>query len=215
MVGGRDLIVPICLNAFDWVVRIIIELIKHHLIHLVVHWHRLLAWEKTLGSSIFLLFEPWMSSNFIDAVSLLGIGVEYLGDEMSTILREEFRQLVIACQYFLVQIWCLGVFKGQKSAHHSIEHNTTAPYVWLEANIPFASYHLWRRIAWWSTRSLELLSASSWVHVAQTKVHDLERLIIVQQQVLGLQISVANATLVDILNACNQLLIHPHRRLLV
>jgi len=104
MVGGRDLIVPVCLNAFDRVVRVVIELVQHHLVHLVVHWHWLLSWEETLRSSIFLLFEPGMSSDLINAVPLVRIGVEDLGDEMSTVLREELWQLVITCQYFLVQI---------------------------------------------------------------------------------------------------------------
>jgi hypothetical protein len=76
----------ICLDAFHRIVRVIIELIEHHLVHLVVHRHRLLSREEPLRTPVLLLFEPWVISYLIDPVSLLRLGMQDLRDEVGTVL---------------------------------------------------------------------------------------------------------------------------------
>ena len=69
--------------------------------------------------------------------------------------------------------------------------------------IPLSSDHLWGSIARGSTSCLE--SSSLLIHVTETKIDNLESEIIIQQQIFGLEISMADPTLVDILNTGNKL----------
>ena len=60
-------------------------------------------------------------------------------------------------------------------------------------------YHFWGSVARTSTRCFE--QASICVGVGETKVNDFYVLVFVEQQVFWLQVAMANATLVDILDA--------------
>lgn len=68
--------------------------------------------------------------------------------------------------------------------------------------VPLASNHFWSSVARRSTGSLE--GCSRLVHVAEAKVDYLESQIVVEKKVLRLQVSVAHATLVDVLDAGDQ-----------
>ena len=78
MIRGSYLVVAIGLDAFDGVVRVVVELIEHHLIHFIVNWHWLLAWEEALRSLVLLLLEPRVTSDVTDAVSLIRLSAENL-----------------------------------------------------------------------------------------------------------------------------------------
>lgn len=97
MVSGCDLVVSICLNTLDRVVRIVIELIKHHLVYLVIDWHGLLAWKQPVWLAVLLLLEPRMASHVVDRVSLFRICVQDLGHEVGTVLRQELRKFEVTC----------------------------------------------------------------------------------------------------------------------
>jgi hypothetical protein len=78
MIRSSDLIVSVSLDTLNRVVWVVVELIKHHLIHLVVHWHWLLTWEQTFRTLVLLLLEPRMASNVIYAITLLWVCVQDL-----------------------------------------------------------------------------------------------------------------------------------------
>ena len=78
MVSGGDLVVSISFNTLHGIVWVIIELIKHHLVHFVVHWHRLLTRKEAIGTPILLLFEPWMITNLSDPIPLVRLGMQDL-----------------------------------------------------------------------------------------------------------------------------------------
>ena len=69
--------------------------------------------------------------------------------------------------------------------------------------ISLASDHLRSCIARGATSRLE--SGGWFVHVAEAEVNNLQGQIVVQEQVLGLQVSVADSTLVDVLDARDEL----------
>ena len=78
MVRGSDLVVAISLDAFDGVVRVVVELVEHHLIHFIVYWHWLLAWEEALRSLVLLLLEPRVASDVTYSVSFIRLSAEDL-----------------------------------------------------------------------------------------------------------------------------------------
>ena len=67
-----------------------------------------------------------------------------------------------------------------------------------------ASDHLGSGIARAATRGFQ--SAALFVKVAETKIHNFQRLIVVDEQVLRLEVPVANAQLVNIGDARDELL---------
>jgi hypothetical protein len=104
VVCGCDLVVSICLDALHRVVGVVIELIQHLLVKFIVYWHWLCPWEQTSRHFIFLLFEPWMISDFLDPVSFLWVCVQNLGHKMSCVLRQELWNLIVTSQNFLVEV---------------------------------------------------------------------------------------------------------------
>ena len=65
-----------------------------------------------------------MVSNVRDSDSSFGVGVQYFGDEVLTLRRQELRHLIISTHDLLVEIRSLGVFEGQVTGNHSIEDNS-------------------------------------------------------------------------------------------
>ena len=80
-------------------------------------------------------------------------------------------QLKLTNQDLFVKLCCIWIFKRKVSYQHSIQGNTTAPNVDVNAVIPFTSDHLRCRIAGTSTGSLKCLAWS--VTVAESKINDL------------------------------------------
>lgn len=69
--------------------------------------------------------------------------------------------------------------------------------------ISLSSDHLWSSIAGTTTSRLE--GGIRLVHVTQTKINDLKRQIVVEQKIFGLEISVTDPTLMDVLYTRDQL----------
>ena len=65
--------------------------------------------------------------------------------------------------------------------------------------ILLSSYHFRCSIARRATSCLQ--RGASFIHVAEAEVNNLEGKIVIQEQVLGLQVSMADSTLVDVLDA--------------
>lgn len=134
---------------------------------------------------------------------------------MSAVLRQELRDFEIAGQDLLVQIRSLRVLKGKEAADHGVEHHAAAPDVRLEAQVLLACDHLRSGVARRAASRFQLLLRSRSVHITQPEVDNFQSLVVVEQQVLRLQVSVADAALVDVLDAGDELLVHAAGRLLV
>lgn len=96
MIGCRYLIVTICFNALHRIVRIVVELIQHHLIEFVINRHRLLSRKESFRSFILHLLEPSVNSNFINTVTFIWIGIQNFCQKMSTVLGKELWYFEIA-----------------------------------------------------------------------------------------------------------------------
>lgn len=133
--------------TFHRVVWVIVKLIKHHLIHFVVHGHRFLTRKQSFRPLVLLLFEPRVSSYFLDAIPFLRVCIQYLRNKMCAVLRQKLRDFVVTSKNFLVKVRCFGVFEWEEPAYHGVEHDATAPDVGFEAEILLASDHFWCCIA--------------------------------------------------------------------
>ena len=120
---------PVGFDTFHRVVWVIVKLIQHHLIHFVVHGHRLLTRKQSFRSLVLLLFEPRVSSYFFDAVPFLRICIQYLRNKVCAVLRQKLWDFVVTSKDLLVKVGCFGVFEWEEPAYHGVEHDATAPDV--------------------------------------------------------------------------------------
>jgi hypothetical protein len=137
--------------------------------------------------------------DFIHSEPLLRVRVENSSDQVLALAAQELGQSVVGTHDFFVEIGGLGVFERQVATDHGVENHATAPDVGLESVVAFASNHFGSSITGRPAGSLE--SGIGFVHVAEAEVDDLESEVVVEQQVLRLEVSVADSTLVDVLNA--------------
>ena len=76
VVRCRDLVVSVGLDALDGVVRVVVELVQHHLVQLIVYGHWLLAWKEAFRALILHLLEPNVTPYFINTVTFLRVGIQ-------------------------------------------------------------------------------------------------------------------------------------------
>lgn len=117
--------------------------------------------------------------------------------------RQEFRESVVGSHDLFVEVGGLGIFKRKVSAHHGVEYHTTAPNVCLKPVISLASNHLWGSIARGSTSCFE--GGTLLIHVTEAEVDNFEGKIVVKEEILGLEISMADSTLMNVLNTRDEL----------
>ena len=96
VVRGRDLIVTVCFDALHRVVRVIIELVQHLLVHFVVHRHGFATWEQASRSSVLGLLEPRVLTNLVNVITLVWVGAQDLGDEVCAVLGQHLRDFEFA-----------------------------------------------------------------------------------------------------------------------
>lgn len=117
--------------------------------------------------------------------------------------RQEFRESVVGSHDLFVEVGGLRIFKRKISADHGVEYHTTAPNVCFKPMISLTSNHLWGGIARGSTCCLE--GCSLLIHVTEAEVDNFEGKIIVKEEVLRLEISVADSTLMNVLDTRDEL----------
>lgn len=106
----------------------------------------------------------------------------------------------------MVELLRILVLEGQVSADHGVEDDAAAPDVGAEAEVALALYHFGGSVARAAACSFEALAVL--VEVAQAKIDYFYVVVVVQQQILGLQVPVDDAQLVDVFYAGNELLVH-------
>lgn len=147
-----------------------------------------------------------MLPNILNCKTLRRIWVEDQVYQVFGVIAQETRQLVISFQNLLVQLLRILVLKGQVAADHRVQDDTAAPYVGTEAQVPLTLDHFWRCVAWTTASCLEPLAVL--VKIAEAEIDYFNVIIMIKKQVLGLQIPMHNAQLMNVLNTRNQLLIH-------
>ena len=134
----------------------------------------------------------------------MGVSLQHLLDQILREGRHEAGDQEIACQNFLVKFIGVWVLKRQIPARHRVQDNSTGPNVGAQSVVPLASDHLRSCVTGRPTGRFQLLPFC--IGIRQAKVHDLDVVFVVEQQVLWLEIAVANSALVNVLHAADNLL---------
>jgi hypothetical protein len=147
---------------------------------------------------------PGVVSDLLDLESGVRVSVEDVLQEVPGFDAHVRGDGVVALHDLLVEQLGVRVVEGQVPAEHRVEDHACGPDVHAEPHVLLPRYHLRCRVARRAAGRLEQLVA--FVEVAQAEVDDLDVLVLVQQQVLGLEVSVDDAELVDVLDAGDDLL---------
>ena len=113
------------------------------------------------------------------------------------------RHLVLRLDNLLVELLRVLVFERKKPANHRVEDHPAGPNVCAKSVILLASDHLGRRVARTATSCLQFFARL--VQITEAKVNNLDVVIVIEQQVLRLQISVDHSELVYVLDAAQDL----------
>lgn len=148
-----------------------------------------------------------MPPNFLDRETFGRICVQNLSNQIFARFGNESWNQIVAIEDLFVQFAGIWILEWEVAASHGIENDTCAPYIRIEPMVPLPGDHLRRRVAWTATGCLEHFTFL--VHVGQTEVDDLDVVLVVKQQVFGLEVAVADAYLVDVLYAGDDLLREP------
>lgn len=144
------------------------------------------------------LIIPIMVSDIANLKPFTWISLQNLLNQVFILWRDELRNSKITSQDFLIQFICVWVFKRQVSTSHRVQNNTTRPDITTQAMVTLARNHLRRSITRRPTRSLKRLPRR--ISIRKTKINNLDIIEVIEQQILRFQISMADSTLMNILN---------------
>ena len=82
MVRRSNIVVSVGLNTFNSIVRIKPKLIQYLLINGVFKRHQLLTRKQAQWLFVSKLSVPWVLSDLVDAVTLIWVSLQDLGDEV-------------------------------------------------------------------------------------------------------------------------------------
>jgi hypothetical protein len=135
---------------------------------------------------------------------LAGLRGEHSCDEVTCACREEVRALVLSCQDLLVQGCSVLVLERQVATEHCEENDPTTPDVAERWNVLFASNHFWCGITWRATSCFQKLPIP--IRVAEAKIHNLNGLVLVNEKIFRLEVTVHHIHPMDLPNALEDLL---------
>ena len=189
--------------ADSWGVEAVLDLAQE----LFNHRNSIFTDNDTFHFHGFDLAVPFMVSNVVNGKSFDGISIEDFLDEFFWRLGYKSWYQIIAIQNLFVQLACIWVLEWKISTGHCIQNNTTTPYIRVQTVVTFTSNHLWSSITWTTTCSFQSIAII--IHVWEAKVNYLDVVLVVEQKIFWLQISVTNANFMDILNTRYYLLEKP------
>mmetsp|Transcript_60852 Transcript_60852/g.128763 ORF Transcript_60852/g.128763 Transcript_60852/m.128763 type:complete len:254 (+) Transcript_60852:1040-1801(+) len=140
-----------------------------------------------------------MRTHRSDGEALLGVYSEKARNEVFHSVADRIREGVVGGQNLLVENPGVLILEWQVAAHKSEEDHSATPKIAHLWHILLPCHHFWRRIARRSTGGAQALAIPE--EVAEAKVHNLDALVFVQQQILWLQVSMHHSHLVDFLHS--------------
>eukprot|EP00429_Kryptoperidinium_foliaceum_P018166 CAMPEP_0176041802 /NCGR_PEP_ID=MMETSP0120_2-20121206/20739_1 /TAXON_ID=160619 /ORGANISM="Kryptoperidinium foliaceum, Strain CCMP 1326" /LENGTH=312 /DNA_ID=CAMNT_0017375211 /DNA_START=436 /DNA_END=1371 /DNA_ORIENTATION=+ len=127
-----------------------------------------------------------------------GVHSEQARDEIFDGIADEIRQLVVGRQDLFVEVRGVLVLKREIAADHREQDHTAAPQIAHLGDVLMPRNHFGRSIARRAACGAQPLAIAE--QVAQAEVDDLDPVILVQEQVLGLQVPVHDVHGVDLLD---------------
>jgi hypothetical protein len=134
---------------------------------------------------------PGVLPDLSRCVPLVWINVQDLVHEVLTIRRYLRRYLKLPIKDLFVKNVGVWVLKGQVAADHGKEDDSTTPDVDSGPMVSFSGDHFWRSVARGPASRLQRLPFL--VGVAETKVHQLDLSIMVEEQIFWLHVPMDNS----------------------
>ena len=147
---------------------------------------------------------PVVRSDILDRKPLVRLCLKNFLNEFFVAWTDKPWNQIVAGEDLFVQLVCVGIFEGQVAAGHCIQDDAGRPDITAKTMVSFSSNHFWCCVTRTATGCLQRLPWG--VCIAQTKVDNLYVVLVVEKQVLWLQIPVADAAFMDVLNARDNLL---------
>ena len=163
-----------------------------------VDWNWVLANDDTL--IIFLVFYlpvPDMIFDILHCEPLGWVSIQYTLDQISAVITHKVRDCVVCVKDFLVEYVCFGVFEWKVATDHGIKDHATTPNVSWKPMVILACHHLRSRVAGAATGCFKCLT--SFIGVRKAEIDNLDVIVVIHQEVFGLQISVTDAKPVQVL----------------
>lgn len=151
------------------------------------------------------VLEPGVRSDLRRRGPLLRVLNHDALDEVTRILADEARNVVLAFEDLLVKLRGVWVLERQEPADEREEDDAAAPRVDLGTDVLAPGDHLRGRIARGSTGRLQGLLLCE--GVGEAEVDDFDVLLVIEQQVLRLEVPVDYVEVVHVLDAGDDLLV--------
>ena len=155
---------------------------------------------------------PFVLAYVIDLYASGRVCIKDLRDEVPALRAHEGRDLIISVQDFFIQEICIGILEGQEATDHREEDDATAPDICHQTMIALSGNHLRGRIAGAPASCLKGLPVL--IGVAEAEINDFNIIMIIHEQILWLQISVADPKLMKVFDARYYLVEEPSGLLL-
>ena len=155
-----------------------------------------------------------MLTYLLDPVTLTRLRLKNLRNKVRAIGWEEARDFEFSSHNLLVQVRRLRVFKRQEPADHSVKDDPATPDITLEPKVLLSGDHFRGSVAWGPASRFKK-AFGRLVNIAEAEIDNFERLVEVEEQVLGLEVAMADATFMDVFNAGDKLLENTDGSLLV
>jgi len=150
------------------------------------------------------LLEPLAFSYLVQVEPGVRVCVEDALEQFLALVGEYLGGFIVASHDLLVEFAGAGVLEGQVAAEHGVEDDAAAPDVCPQTVVAFARYHFGSSVAGTAAGGLEPLAGL--VVVGESEVYDFDVVAVVEEEVLGLEVAVDDAVLVDVVDACDDLL---------
>ena len=155
--------------------------------------------DRRVGLSVPIMFFYGLNSK-----TSIRVNFHYLAKKVLTVIAETFRHLELPGEDLLVKFTSVFIFERQIPSYHREQNNAAWPDVNAWAIVQLPLDHFRCCVAGTSTRCFQSLTL--FICVAQSEVNQLQVVLIIKKEVLGLEVSVDDTQFVKILNTWDYLL---------
>ena len=171
---------------------------------LFYHRHSVFSNHYSFHISVFYQLVPLVTADIRDGHSSFRVCIQNFLNKVLGALGNESGNQKVAIQDFLVKFACVGIFKRQITTSHCIQNDSAAPNVRVQTMVTLACDHFWSCVAGTSACCFKRFVLL--IYIRQAKVYDFDVVLLVEKKVFWFEVSVADAHLVDVLDARNNLL---------
>lgn len=141
---------------------------------------------------------PTTGSNLGNFIPCIWIDIQNVPEDIASLSGKDFGHLEIPRNNLLIKFAGVWVLEGQITTQHGINDDSARPNIDVHAFVFFTCDHLRGSVAGRSTSSFQFFAGL--VLVGQSEVNNLNVLVGIEQQVLGLEITVDYSIFMNVLD---------------